>query len=131
MTKTIILFLLLSFLPQKVFAKALCPAGITQEECCSLKNEMTMDQCKTSCAGICEEGYYGSCYTCQASLCFNSKIECVNASSVSAGICERIGSQYCLVPPIDEMPNSGSTATVSKCPPEATLSDDKCCCDYQ
>lgn len=72
MKKLLIVILGICLYSNIVYAKAKCPAGISQAECCmkdtsSPEMYSSNSECMSNCGnGICKEGYYAGCYYCSA-----------------------------------------------------------------
>lgn len=63
--KYVFIYLMFFLWPQQGYSRALCPANMTQEECCAQASMMTLSACNASCSGTCSLGYYDGCYSCE------------------------------------------------------------------
>ena len=74
-----------AFYAADTFAKALCPDGITQEQCCALKYSYTLSNAQAVCSSGYTEGYYAGCYTCSSSS--SAKVCPIGCSACSGARC--------------------------------------------
>lgn len=96
-----ILFILGLFLwPQQGHTRAMCPANMTQAECCAQRSTMTLSACQSSCSGTCVLGYYSGCYKCQGGLSRDPVTpSCLsNCKTCSSGKCSACNDGYYLLP---------------------------------
>lgn len=85
----------LIFTPRESYAKARCPMGITQEDCCGgdpRGYNMTVSECASNCSGTCSstDSYYAGCAKClysigDAPLCrYDNAADC---NATCSGLC--------------------------------------------